>query len=86
MHEIAFDADEQLVLHRRKALPYHANGMTILAYDREGAPLLEKTYYSVGGGFVVDEDAVAGENPIVPGRHRPEAPLPHRRRAAAARP
>lgn len=40
--------------------------MTILAYDREGAPLLEKTYYSVGGGFVVDEDAVAGENPIVP--------------------
>ncbi|MDX3324272.1 MULTISPECIES: L-serine ammonia-lyase [Streptomyces] len=66
VHEIPFDADEQLVLHRRKALPYHANGMTILAYDREGAPLLEKTYYSVGGGFVVDEDAVAGENPIVP--------------------
>lgn len=66
MHDIAFDADEQLVLHRRKALPYHANGMTVSAYDREGAPLLEKTYYSVGGGFVVDEDAVAGENPIVP--------------------
>ncbi|WP_031087601.1 L-serine ammonia-lyase [Streptomyces sp. NRRL WC-3549] len=66
MHEIDFDADEQLVLHRRKALPYHANGMTVLAYDRDGAPLLEKTYYSVGGGFVVDEDAVAGENPIVP--------------------
>lgn len=59
VHEIPFDADEQLVLHRRKALPYHANGMTILAYDRDGAPLLEKTYYSVGGGFVVDEDAVA---------------------------
>lgn len=66
VHEIPFDADEQLVLHRRKALPYHANGMTVLAYDRDGAPLLEKTYYSVGGGFVVDEDAVAGENPIIP--------------------
>ncbi|MBT2896418.1 MULTISPECIES: L-serine ammonia-lyase [unclassified Streptomyces] len=66
MHEIPFDFDEDLVLHRRKALPYHANGMTILAYDTEGAPVLEKTYYSVGGGFVVDEDAVAGENPIVP--------------------
>ncbi|MEU3702758.1 L-serine ammonia-lyase [Streptomyces anulatus] len=66
MHEIPFDFDKDLVLHRRKALPYHANGMTILAYDTEGASVLEKTYYSVGGGFVVDEDAVAGENPIVP--------------------
>ncbi|WP_240137276.1 L-serine ammonia-lyase [Streptomyces sp. MUM 178J] len=63
MHEIAFDFDEDLVLHRRKALPYHANGMTVFAYDAEGGPLLEKTYYSVGGGFVVDEDAV-GEDRI----------------------
>ncbi|RDG37257.1 L-serine ammonia-lyase [Streptomyces corynorhini] len=55
MHEIAFDADEDLVLHRRKALPYHANGMTLAAYDADGGALLEKTYYSVGGGFVVDE-------------------------------
>ncbi|WP_328396196.1 L-serine ammonia-lyase [Streptomyces sp. NBC_00390] len=63
MHEIDFDFDEHLVLHRRKALPYHANGMTIFAYDAEGATVLEKTYYSVGGGFVVDEDAV-GEDRI----------------------
>ncbi|MGW0547796.1 L-serine ammonia-lyase [Streptomyces altiplanensis] len=62
-HEIGFDFDEDLVLHRRKALPYHANGMTLWAYDAQGAPLLEKTYYSVGGGFVVDEDAV-GEDRI----------------------
>ncbi|MFE4859458.1 L-serine ammonia-lyase [Streptomyces sp. NPDC056670] len=66
MHEIDFAYDDDLILHRRKALPYHANGMTIFAYDADGALLLEKTYYSVGGGFVVDEDAVAGENPIVP--------------------
>ncbi|GAA2931334.1 L-serine ammonia-lyase [Streptomyces enissocaesilis] len=63
VHEIGFDFDEDLVLHRRKALPYHANGMTLWAYDAQGAPLLEKTYYSVGGGFVVDEDAV-GEDRI----------------------
>ncbi|MFD7440488.1 L-serine ammonia-lyase [Streptomyces sp. NPDC059909] len=63
VHEIGFDFDEDLVLHRRKALPYHANGMTLWAYDDEGKTLLEKTYYSVGGGFVVDEDAV-GEDRI----------------------
>ncbi|MGW4759452.1 L-serine ammonia-lyase [Streptomyces chartreusis] len=57
-HEIPFDFDKDLVLHRRKALPYHANGMTLWAFDASGEELLSKTYYSVGGGFVVDEDAV----------------------------
>ncbi|WP_377269304.1 L-serine ammonia-lyase [Peterkaempfera sp. SMS 1(5)a] len=57
-HEIAFDADRELILHRRRSLPYHANGMTLCAYDEAGVPVLEKTYYSVGGGFVVDEDAI----------------------------
>ncbi|MFE1839577.1 L-serine ammonia-lyase [Streptomyces sviceus] len=61
--EIPFSFDDDLVLHRRKALPYHANGMTVWAYDASGAELLSKTYYSVGGGFVVDEDAI-GEDRI----------------------
>jgi L-serine dehydratase len=64
-HEIAFDEQEQLILHRRRALPYHANGMTLCAYDAAGLPLLEKTYYSVGGGFVVDEDKI-GADRVVP--------------------
>ncbi|MDL2082284.1 serine dehydratase beta chain, partial [Streptomyces sp. GXMU-J15] len=59
-HDIPFAADA-LVLHRRKALPYHANGMTIWAHDADGTELLSKTYYSVGGGFVVDEDAVGAD-------------------------
>ena len=57
-HEIPFSFDDDLKLHRRKALPYHANGMTLWAFDASGTELLSKTYYSVGGGFVVDEDAV----------------------------
>ncbi|MFG3494731.1 L-serine ammonia-lyase [Streptomyces sp. NPDC047928] len=65
VHEIGFDFDTDLVLHRRKALPYHANGMTLWAYDAEGATLLEKTYYSVGGGFVVDEDAVGADRIVL---------------------
>ncbi|MBX9395483.1 L-serine ammonia-lyase [Streptomyces sp. TRM72054] len=60
-HEIGFDFDADMVLHRRKALPYHANGMTLWAYDASGAELLAKTYYSVGGGFVVDEEAVGAD-------------------------
>ncbi|OIK07083.1 L-serine ammonia-lyase [Streptomyces monashensis] len=64
-HEIPFSFDDDLVLHRRKALPYHANGMTMWAYDAEGAELLSKTYYSVGGGFVVDEDAVGADRIVL---------------------
>ncbi|MEW1867547.1 L-serine ammonia-lyase [Streptomyces caelestis] len=64
-HEIAFSFDDDLVLHRRKALPYHANGMALRAYDASGAELLAKTYYSVGGGFVVDEDAVGADRIVL---------------------
>ncbi|MBT3163307.1 L-serine ammonia-lyase [Streptomyces sp. Vc74B-19] len=64
-HEIGFSFDDDLVLHRRKALPYHANGMTLWAYDASGGELLAKTYYSVGGGFVVDEDAVGADRIVL---------------------
>jgi L-serine dehydratase len=45
------------VLHRRKALPLHPNGMTFTALDGSGEVVASHTYYSVGGGFVVGEDA-----------------------------
>ncbi|WP_282089916.1 L-serine ammonia-lyase [Streptomyces tendae] len=64
-HEIAFAYDDDMVLHRRQALPYHANGMTLWAYGADGAEVLTKTYYSVGGGFVVDEDAVGADRIVL---------------------
>ncbi|WP_329376620.1 L-serine ammonia-lyase [Streptomyces sp. NBC_01351] len=57
-YPIDFDVNEQLLLHRRTSLPYHPNGMTLIAYGADGVVLLQKTYYSVGGGFIVDESAV----------------------------
>ncbi|MBM9503818.1 L-serine ammonia-lyase [Actinacidiphila acididurans] len=60
-HEIPFDPATGIVLHRRRSLPYHANGMTLEACGDDGTVLLRKTYYSVGGGFVVDEDAVGAD-------------------------
>ncbi|MGC5305572.1 L-serine ammonia-lyase [Micromonospora zamorensis] len=64
-HEIDFDPDRDLTLHRRRSLPYHPNGMTFSAYDGAGAEVRSRTYYSVGGGFVVDE-AAAGADRIKP--------------------
>ncbi|HET7304519.1 MAG TPA: L-serine ammonia-lyase [Segeticoccus sp.] len=56
-HEIGFDEDRDLVMHRRKSLPVHPNGMQFHAYDADGGLLRSRTYYSVGGGFVVNEEA-----------------------------
>ncbi len=44
-----------LVLHKRRTLPYHPNGMVFAAFDADGVCIRERTYYSVGGGFVVDD-------------------------------
>jgi L-serine dehydratase len=64
-HEVPFDPDTDLVLHRRKSLPAHPNGMIFRAYDADGETVAERTYFSVGGGFVVDEDAT-GSDRVVP--------------------
>jgi L-serine dehydratase len=61
---ISFDFGEDVILHRRHALPAHPNGMVFRALDGLGGTLRERTYYSVGGGFVVDEVA-AGADRIV---------------------
>ena len=58
-HEIAFDEAQDLLFMRRETLPFHANGMRLAAYDAAGAELLNKTYYSVGGGFIVSEEVAA---------------------------
>ena len=70
--EIAYDPDTDLIMHRRRSLPAHPNGMTFTAFDADDHELVARTYYSVGGGFVVDEQA-AGADRIV----ADETPLPH---------
>lgn len=62
--ELAFDAQRDLQFFRQKTLPFHPNGMKFFALDNAGERFFERTYYSVGGGFVVNETA-AGEDRIV---------------------
>jgi L-serine dehydratase len=71
-HAIPFREKEHLVLYKRETLPYHPNGMRFTAYDANGEVLAAKVYYSVGGGFVVNEEA-AGADRIVPDA----TPLPY---------
>ena len=70
-HAIAFDERECLKM-LRKSLPFHPNGMRLWAFDAQGSVLLDKTYYSVGGGFVIGQDE-AGQPALVPDA----TPLPY---------
>ncbi len=56
----------------RKSLSFHPNGMIFRALDAAGLQLRSREYYSVGGGFVVDEQA-AGDDRIV----EDTTPLPY---------
>jgi len=47
-----------IVFHRRKTLPTHANAMEIFAYQDDEL-VYSKVYYSIGGGFIVDEEEIA---------------------------
>jgi L-serine dehydratase len=58
---IPFDVETDIVMHRRKRLPFHSNGMQFVAADSNGRRLRQGTYYSIGGGFVLGEDAAGGK-------------------------
>ena len=60
-HFIAFDSQADLSFNGRESLPVHANGMHIEAFADDGTVLCARTYYSVGGGFVVTEQ-LANDN------------------------
>ena len=62
-HEIGFTVAEHLEFNRKKKLSYHPNGMRFTAYDGDGEAIRERSYYSVGGGFVADETGAPSSAP-----------------------
>lgn len=62
-HEVAFSAHKDIVFDTGTNLPYHSNAMQFFAYDAADEHLLRRIYYSIGGGFVVDE-IEAGRNEL----------------------
>ena len=71
--KIAFNESRDLILHRYKALPQHSNGVTFSAFSKDDALLLEQTYFSVGGGFILTLEEI--ENPQ-PEHESDELPYP----------
>lgn len=56
-HSITFNEDQDLQ-YIMQALPQHPNGMRFSARDEAGINLYSREFFSVGGGFVVDEQEI----------------------------
>ena len=64
-HPIEFIWDRDMLL-LEENLPYHPNAMSLTAYDKNGDELYSNTYYSIGGGFIIDETETDSETHLVP--------------------
>ncbi|MCA9274076.1 MAG: L-serine ammonia-lyase [Phycisphaerales bacterium] len=62
--DIPFNLSEDLVYHMDERLPFHTNGIRFTATFGDGSTH-EETYFSVGGGFVVQEEYVPSEHRMV---------------------
>ena len=63
---LAFAPETDLVFDKGAPLPGHANGLQLMATDAQGDVIVQETYYSIGGGFVVTAAELAqvpDENP-----------------------
>ncbi len=65
-YEIDFDYAEDLIFHYSEALPEHANGILFTLWDKNGAKLSSLKYFSVGGGFILDEHEMRKQNDPAP--------------------
>lgn len=60
-HPISFDETADLLFLQRERLDFHSNAMTFCAFDVDGKALDRRSYYSIGGGAVVNEEEI-GQN------------------------
>lgn len=63
-HVVSFNPERDIVFHMNETLPFHPNGIR-LTFWLNGGEESNRTYYSVGGGFVVTEDEELGEDRCV---------------------
>lgn len=56
---IKFDYAHDMLFNFKDLLPAHTNGMLFSAYDNSGTLLASRIYYSIGGGFIIDEEQAA---------------------------
>ncbi len=73
---VSFQENDDLLFLKDEILPYHPNGICFTAYGSTGEMLVSRKLYSVGGGFVVDEDEATQGNDTILETTKPVFPYP----------
>jgi L-serine dehydratase len=81
---VEFVEERDLVFHRETMFPpgaqmRHPNGLRLTALDADGATVEERTYFSIGGGFIVEDGSVDVSQASIPGQRN----IPYGFRSAA---
>ena len=74
---IPFRDYADIVWHQRDRLAYHTNGLRFTALDGDGAPIAQATFFSTGGGIIVEEGEMSANGPNGP-VDGPRLPYPFR--------
>jgi L-serine dehydratase len=80
VRSIAFEESRDLLFHRAVMFPpgaemQHPNGLRLKAFDAAGAVVDERTFFSIGGGFIT-EDGAAGPAGKPLFAEKPQATIP----------
>lgn len=62
---ISFNPSEDILYLKSQKLPYHSNAMKLQAFDRLGKNVLTSIYYSIGGGFIINDEDINKKNKLV---------------------
>lgn len=75
-HPVYFD-EQQDLRYVIEPLPQHPNGMRLIALDTAGLQLFAREYFSVGGGFIVDEDEINASDQAIDRSAEGDAQIPY---------
>ena len=78
-HAVAFREHDDIEFRGRERLPGHPNAMRMRAFDATEIELCSRTYFSVGGGFIVEEGEAQPER-----QQGADLPVRERRRTAGS--
>jgi L-serine dehydratase len=68
-HSIAFDEERDLIFHRDTMFPpgastQHPNGIRLTAFAVRGEQIEQRTFFSIGGGFIAEDGADSAQTPV----------------------
>ena len=74
--EIPYEEGVHLLYYKNEIKPFHSNAVVFSAYNKLDEQLLSRTYYSIGGGFVVEDSQLNEKGELKEMNQEKQVPFP----------